>query len=224
MTCERRRSQGAAFSIASRLLMRATAVLDFHAHSGTVAHNASELRGTIIRMISKTSIVACVSAVLLAATANVAVVRAAEPVKVALLGLEFKNDNEGLDPTSDAEKARQEKTKDVFKSLLEGSGRYTFVAVTDDVKKKMEAGQLVGTCGGCELQYGRDLGVDVVAWIEVQKVSNLILNMNVYMAGVADPKYNYLHSVDIRGNTDETWSRSMTYLIKNYFLAPAEKK
>ena len=175
-------------------------------------------------MTFNTSVVAFVSAVLLALTANVECLRADEPVKVALLGLEFKNDNEGLDPTSDAERARQIKTKDVFKSLLEASGLYKFVPVTDEVKTKMDAGQQVGTCGGCELDYGKELGVDAVAWIEVQKVSNLILNMNVYMAGVSDPKYNYLHSVDIRGNTDETWTRSMTYLVKNYFLAPVEKK
>lgn len=172
----------------------------------------------------KTSVLAFAYAVLVVVTGIVPAALAGEPVKVALLGLEFKNDNEGLDPTSDAERARQTKTKELFKSLLEASGRYKFVAVTDEVKKKMDAGQQVGTCAGCELQYGKELGVDAVAWIEVQKVSNLILNMNVYMAGVSDPKYNYLHSVDIRGNTDETWSRSLTYLIKNYFLAPAEQK
>ena len=97
-------------------------------------------------MTFNTSVVAFVSAVLLALTANVECLRADEPVKVALLGLEFKNDNEGLDPTSDAERARQIKTKDVFKSLLEASGRYKFVPVTDEVKTKMDAGQQVGTC------------------------------------------------------------------------------
>ncbi len=172
----------------------------------------------------KSSVLAFAYAVLVVVTGIVPAALAGEPVKVALLGLELKNDNEGLDPTSDAERARQTKTEELFKSLLEASGRYKFVAVTDEVKKKMDAGQQVGTCAGCELQYGKELGVDAVAWIEVQKVSNLILNMNVYMAGVSDPKYNYLHSVDIRGNTDETWSRSLTYLIKNYFLAPAEQK
>jgi Protein of unknown function (DUF2380) len=175
-------------------------------------------------MIFRASVLAFVSAMLFAVTAIVHDVRADEPVKVALLGLVLKNDNEGLDPTSDAERARQTKTEELFISLLEASGRYKFVPVTDAVKKKMEAGQQVGTCAGCELQYGKELGVDAVAWIEVQKVSNLILNMNVYMAGVSDPKYNYLHSVDIRGNTDETWSRSLTYLIKNYFLTPVAEK
>ncbi len=147
--------------------------------------------------------------------------RAEVPASVALLGVFLQNDNEGLDPTSDAERARQVKVQELFKSTLEATGRYKFVPVTAVVQKKMEAGQHVGTCAGCELQYGKDLGVDAVAWVEVQKISNLILNMNVYMAGVADPKFNYIHSVDIRGNTDESWTRSLTYLLKNYFLTPA---
>ena len=28
----------------------------------------------------------------------------------------------------------------------------------------------------------------------------------------------FVRSVDIRGNTDESWSRSLTYLVKNYLL------
>ena len=42
------------------------------------------------------------------------------------------------------------------------------------------------------------------------KVSNLILNMNVYLADVASQKMAFVHSVDIRGNTDESWMRSLT--------------
>jgi hypothetical protein len=58
-----------------------------------------------------------------------------------------------------------------------------------------------------------------VAWLVVQKVSDLILNINVYMAETATRKLTFVHSVDIRGNTDESWTRGMTYLIKNYLLA-----
>ncbi len=50
----------------------------------------------------------------------------------------------------------------------------------------------------------------------MQKVSNLILNMNVYMADVATSKMTFVRSVDIRGNTDESWSVGMNWLIKNY--------
>jgi hypothetical protein len=28
----------------------------------------------------------------------------------------------------------------------------------------------------------------------------------------------FVHSVDIRGNTDESWMRSLTYLLSNYLL------
>ena len=40
----------------------------------------------------------------------------------------------------------------------------------------------MGRCAGCEIQYGKEIGVSQVAWIEVQKVSELILNIAVYIA------------------------------------------
>jgi hypothetical protein len=42
--------------------------------------------------------------------------------------------------------------------------------------------------------------------------------MNVYVADVANKKMTFERSVDIRGNTDETWARSLNYLVKNYLL------
>jgi hypothetical protein len=39
------------------------------------------------------------------------------------------------------------------------------------------------------------------------------------MADVASRKLTFVHSVDIRGNTDESWKRGLAYLVKNYLLA-----
>jgi Protein of unknown function (DUF2380) len=86
------------------------------------------------------------------------------------------------------------------------------------VRAKIAAGQAVGECGGCEIDYGRALGADIVAWLRVQKVSNLILNMNVYMADVKSGRMLLTRSVDLRGNTDDSWSRSLAYLVKNSVL------
>jgi hypothetical protein len=47
--------------------------------------------------------------------------------------------------------------------------------------------------------------------------------MNLYVADPATDKLTFLKSVDIRGNTDESWSRSLKYLLDNYFLAPNAK-
>ncbi len=137
---------------------------------------------------------------------------------VALLDVQFLNDHEDLEPTTGAERARLALIASLFKAKLEASGRYTFVSIPADAAGKIAAGPEVGACGGCEFGYGKELGADNVAWIVVQKVSDLILNINVYMADVAATKLAFVHSVDIRGDTDKSWTRGITYLVKNYLL------
>ena len=107
----------------------------------------------------------------------------------------------------------------LFKAKLEASDRYKFVSIPADAAAKIAAGPEVGACGGCEFEYGKQLGADYAAWIVVQKVSDLILNLNVYMVDTAAKKLAFVHSVDIRGNMDKSWTRGITYLVKNYLLA-----
>jgi Protein of unknown function (DUF2380) len=137
---------------------------------------------------------------------------------VALLDVQFLNDHADLEPTTKREQARLASIASLFKAKLEASGRYRFVSIPADTAAKMAAGPAIGSCGGCEFDYGKQLAADTVAWIVVQKVSDLILNMNVYMGDVSARKLTFVHSVDIRGNTDESWSRGITYLVKNYLL------
>ena len=143
-----------------------------------------------------------------------------EPAKsVALLNVKFLNDHEDLEPTTGAERARLALIATLFKAKLEASGRYTFVSIPADAAAKIAAGPEFGACGGCEFGYGKEVGADIAAWIVVQKVSDLILNINVSMADVPTGKLAFVHSVDIRGNTDDSWTRGLTYLVKNYLLA-----
>jgi Protein of unknown function (DUF2380) len=140
---------------------------------------------------------------------------------VALLNVQFQNDHEDLEPTTPAERTRVGLIASVFRAKLEASGRYQFLPVPADTAAKISAGSEFGACGGCEVGYGKQLGADYAAWIVIQKVSDLILNINVYMADVATGKLAFVHSVDIRGDTDESWTRGITYLVKNYLL-PAQ--
>ena len=142
-----------------------------------------------------------------------------DPIKtVALLNAQFLNDHKDLEPTTVAERNRLAMIEERFKSELEASGRYRFVPIPAEAAAKMAAGAEIGNCGGCEFDYGRQLGGDFAAWIVVQKVSDLILNINVYMADVPARKLKFVHSVDIRGNSDESWVRGIDYLVKNYLL------
>ena len=46
----------------------------------------------------------------------------------------------------------------------------------------------------------------------------LLLNINVYMEDAESGKMKFARSVDIRGNTDESWRRGLDYLLRNYLL------
>jgi len=58
-------------------------------------------------------------------------------------------------------------------------------------------------------------GAERIARCWVQKVSNLILNINIEVRSVATEETVYAASVDIRGNTDETWLRGVRRLVDN---------
>jgi len=74
-------------------------------------------------------------------------------------------------------------------------------------------------CGGCEVELGQQLGADLVITGTVQKVSNLILNINIYLHDVHTGKRVAAMSADMRGNTDESWSRATRYLVHERLLA-----
>ena len=70
-------------------------------------------------------------------------------------------------------------------------------------------------CGGCADTFGKTLGVDGIFVGEVQKVSNLILNMNVYFKPLKDGVPEKAYSVDLRGDTDESFDRGIRFLVEN---------
>ncbi len=55
-------------------------------------------------------------------------------------------------------------------------------------------------------------------------MSELILNIAVYIASVDAGQLSFVKSVSLRGNTDESWQRSMTFLVKNYILDPDKSR
>lgn len=181
---------------------------------------AEGLPMTLIRFLSAFRATATALAVTCLVWAS-STAEASEPHSVAFLGIHFQNDNEMYEPTSDAERNRMVKIEQMFKVRLIESGQFRFAEIDPELKAKISAGQTPGECGGCEVAYGKELGTEQVAWINVQKVSNLILNMNVYMADVAANKMTFVRSVDIRGNTDESWERSLNFLLKRYLLPDA---
>jgi len=70
-------------------------------------------------------------------------------------------------------------------------------------------------CNGCELDIARSLQADRVLIGWVQKVSNLIVNINIQIEDTETGAILLNKSVDLRGNTDESWRRGISYIVKS---------
>lgn len=70
-------------------------------------------------------------------------------------------------------------------------------------------------CNGCDVKIARELGAAYSVVAEVQKVSNLILAVNIYVRDAETGAQLRGQAVDIRGNTDDSWQRGARYILKN---------
>ena len=116
------------------------------------------------------------------------------------------------------EQDRLAKIGDQLRKGLADSGKFQIVDIAP-VEAEAHHSNLQA-CGGCDARLAEQLGADLAITGTVQKVSNLILNVNVYVRDAHSDKSLAAMSVDMRGNTDESWSRAMSYLLRNRLLEP----
>jgi hypothetical protein len=118
----------------------------------------------------------------------------------------------------DDEARRLALVSDTLRRMLAERG----VTVVDvaPARGRIEAGAPLTRCNGCDLDLARELGAELAVIGFVQKVSNLILNINVTVRDARSGQTVRAASVDIRGNTDESWSRGISYLVRNRLFDP----
>ena len=115
-----------------------------------------------------------------------------------------------------AETERVARASAQLRARLAASGQYELVDMTPKLAAAKAAN--LQSCGGCDGVMARELGAKISFTATVQKVSNLILNLNVFVRDAETGQPITALSVDIRGNTDESWTRGVEYLIKNQLL------
>jgi len=145
-----------------------------------------------------------------------ATLAAAEKPRVAVFGFELIDtslEGEISGPRAD-EQARLIAVSDQLRRELTESGRYTLIDVAP-MRDKIESARPLHGCNGCEADIARELGAEISMAGTVQKVSNLILNINLYTRDASTGRLLGTYSVDIRGNTDASWSRGVSYIIRN---------
>jgi hypothetical protein len=115
--------------------------------------------------------------------------------------------------TTDAEKARLAKMAPLARELLAKFAKYEMVDIAPVAEEARKSN--LQSCGFCDAAMAKKLGADLAVTGTVQKVSNLILNVNLFVRDAETNKYVNVGSVDIRGNTDDSWFRGLRYLVKN---------
>ncbi|MGY3587699.1 hypothetical protein ACVIGB_003248 [Bradyrhizobium sp. USDA 4341] len=162
----------------------------------------------------RSAFVFVISLLLMSATAR------AEPPKLAVFDLEMIDTSlqgEVDGPRTD-EQARLLRTGDQVRKELADSGKFHVLDIAP--VNAAAHGSNLQACGGCDVKLAGELGADLAMTGVVQKVSNLILNINLYLRDVHTGQLVAAVSADMRGNTDESWSRATDYLVRNRLLPP----
>jgi hypothetical protein len=143
----------------------------------------------------------------------------AEPPRLAVFDFELIDTSlPGEVYGSTPEQARLQRIGDQLRKELAESGRFDVLDIAP-VNAAARASNLQA-CGGCDVKLAAQLGADLEITGVVQKVSNLILNLNIYLRDVHTGNLVTVASADMRGNTDESWSRALSYIVRNRLLAP----
>jgi hypothetical protein len=148
----------------------------------------------------------------------------AAPLKAAIFPFEFIDSGSvapGNTPPPAAEAARLALINGVLKERLVASGSYEPVDLSGAAQAIQKAPALQD-CQTCANEIARQAGAEIAVVGYVQKVSNLILNINIRVSNAQSGQMLAAGSADIRGNTDESWTRGVDWLVKNRLLTKSQ--
>lgn len=124
----------------------------------------------------------------------------------------------GRAPGGEAVARRTAELATYVRDAMEQSDRYRLVPLDTDseaYRRFENSSGRVFECKRCVAELGRDLGTDFVAHGWVQRVSNLIINLNVEIIDVDTGRVYDRATVDTRGNTDKSWRDGASYLLRH---------
>jgi len=107
---------------------------------------------------------------------------------------------------------------DQVRKQLTESGKFQLLDISP-VKAAAEGSNLQA-CGGCDVDYAQKIGADLVITGVMRKISTLILNLTIFVRDVHTGQLITAMNAHFRGNTDESWTRATSYLVRNRLLAP----
>lgn len=130
----------------------------------------------------------------------------------------------GLPPKpKKAESERLELVRDELVKMLESRGVYEIVDLSEHASDIRRAAPFA-SCDGCEVEFGKRVNADVTVLGVVQKASEMMLNVAIYVREVETGKLAKSMLVSIMQNDDTGWLRAVRHLVKNRLAPESEAK
>ena len=132
------------------------------------------------------------------------------------------HDTSRADPLKapDAEhQSRKTQASERLRARLAESGRFKVVDIAPVISQARASN--LQACGGCDVTFAHRVGADLSITGTVYKVSNLILNMMIFVRDAKTGDNVAVMQAEMRGDTDDSWLRAVDWLVRNRLLAGA---
>ena len=130
----------------------------------------------------------------------------------------------GLPPKpKKAEAERLELVREELVKMLESRGAYDIVDLSEHASDIKRAAPF-SYCDGCEVEFGKRVNADVTMLGVVQKASEMMLNVAIYVRDVETGKLAKSMLVSIMQNDDTGWLRAVRHMVKNRLAPESETK
>jgi hypothetical protein len=143
------------------------------------------------------------------------------PVKLAVFDIELDDFTAGgpIAGESPEETARLQRMTTLARELLAQSGLFEIVdgSISTDQRVK---DHWLRKCNGCDADIARALGADLSFVCFFRKVSVMEQYLEMRIRDARTGELAHVSQTDLRGETDQSWSRALKFLIKYQLVEP----
>lgn len=143
------------------------------------------------------------------------------PIKLAVFEFELDDFSAGgpIAGESPEETARLHKMTLLARSLLAESGLFDIVDI-DKVDDQMVKSHWLRKCNGCEAKIARGVGAQMALVGVFRKINVMEQNLDIRIRDASNGELMKVAQTDYRGETDESWTRALKWLIKHRIVEP----
>ncbi|MFO1125043.1 MAG: DUF3280 domain-containing protein [Methylocystis sp.] len=147
--------------------------------------------------------------------------QSSSPLKLAIFDIELDDFTAGgpIAGESPEETARLQRMTALARDLLAQSGLFEIVDGNASKDKRVEDHWL-RKCNGCDADIADALGADLSFVCFFRKISVMEQNLEIRIRDARTGRLMHVSQTDLRGETDQSWSRALKFLIRYQLVEP----